>query len=227
MRTVKTIVMYLILAVVFVMCQGIDLSYDVSGDDLNAPEPEFQIEIPEPIPFIESVDCFEYAELVTGFSAEVLRGIAATESRFRVKAVGDDGMSLGMFQLHSRWHKSRVEKWGEFNPIDPFESAVIAGYIMQENLIAFDGDLRMAIAAYRQGVRGVRKNGVIGRYVEEILNWRNDSEKILSLFIFQGITDIEVQRDGYKGSGAQDSYKLDNSLAAQISGRRSSRISYQ
>jgi hypothetical protein len=190
MSILKTIMMYLILASVFIMGQGIGLSYDKSESDFNVLESP--VEILESISFRESVDCFEYAETVTGFSAEVLRGIAATESHFRVKAVGDDGMSLGMFQLHSRWYESRVEKWGYFDPTDPYESVVIAGRIMQENLSAFNGDLRMAIAAYKQGVRGVQERGVIQRYVDDVLNWRNDPEKMLFFFLFCGITDTEV-----------------------------------
>jgi 8-oxo-dGTP pyrophosphatase MutT (NUDIX family) len=175
MRNLKIIMMHFILTFVLTMRLGVGLSYDKSGGDFNALE--FPAEAPEPTFFIEPVDCFEYAESVTGFSAEALRGIAATESHFKVNAVGDGGMSLGMFQLHSRWHESRVEKWGEFDPIDPFESAVIAGRIMQENLIAFNGDLRMAISAYKQGVKGVNENGVIDWYVDAVLNWRNDSKK--------------------------------------------------
>jgi hypothetical protein len=226
MKTFTIFMMYLILAFVLETRQGVGLSYDNSDHDPNAPEFEPPVEIPEIVPFIEPLDCFEYAELVTSFSAEVLRGIAATESRFKVEAVGDGGMSLGMFQLHSRWYESRVEKWGEFDPTDPFESAVIAGYIMQENLVAFNGDLRLAIAAYRQGVSGVLKRGATQWYVDNVLGWRNNPEKELSFSIFCGITDIEGLQDGYEGSRAQDTYKLDNSLAVQVSWRGSGSISY-
>jgi hypothetical protein len=211
------------------MCQSVGLSSDKSVTDIDVIEsPE---ETPESIhfvePFIEPVepiDCFEYAELITGFSAEILRGIAATESYFRIKVVGDNGMSLGMFQLHSRWYESRVEKWGEFDPIDSFESAVIAGRIMQENLTALNGDLRMAIAAYKQGVSGVLEQGVIQWYVDDVLNWRNDPEKVESFFLFCGITDSEVLQDEYKGTGTQNTYKLDDPLAAQVSWRGSGGI---
>jgi hypothetical protein len=213
--------MYFILMSVFIMCRGVGLSYNDLGSDSNLFEPP--VEIPEPTPFIKPLDCFEYAESVTGFSAEVLRGIAATESRFKAKAVGDGGVSFGMFQLHSRWHESRVEKWNDFDPTDPFESAVIAGRIMQENLATFNGDLRMAIAAYRQGVSGVLKRGVVQWYVDDVLNWRNDPEKILSFFIFCGITDTEVLQDD-KGTGAQNTYKFNDSFAVQVSWRGSGSI---
>jgi hypothetical protein len=94
-----------------------------------------------------------------------------------------------MFQLHSRWHESRVEKYGEFDPFDPEDAAIIAGYIIQENLRFFKGDLRRAIAAYRQGITGVKQNGVVEWYVDEVLSWRSDREKVAAFFIFQGITE--------------------------------------
>jgi hypothetical protein len=215
MRTLKIAIMYFIMVAILITGWGFALSHDKSDSDFYLIEPA--IEIPESTPFIASIDCFEYAELVTGFSAEVLRGIAATESRFRVKEVGDNGMSLGMFQLHSRWHEERVKKWGDFDPTDPYESAVIAARIMRENLRAFKGDLRKAVAAYNQGVFGVRRNGVSNEYVDNVLNWRNNSEKVLSFFIFRGITDTEVLQDGYKSSGAQNTYKFSDSSAIQVS----------
>jgi hypothetical protein len=163
------------------------------------------------------LDPFDYAESVTDVPAELLRGIAAIESDFDIYAVGDDGLSHGMFQLHNRWHDSRVEKWGDFNPNDPYESAVIAGWIMQDNLKAFDGDLRKAIAAYKQGVTGVNRNGVIEWYVDGVLNWR-DSKKILSFYLFYGITDLEEMRNGkYQSTKTQTVYKLGDSTAIQVS----------
>jgi hypothetical protein len=224
MRALKIIMMYFSLTLIFITFLGVGSSYDKSDSDLD--EFKSPVEIPEQTPFIESLDCFEYAESITGFSAEILRGIAATESRFKARAVGDGGMSLGMFQLHSRWHESRVEKWGEFEPADPFESAVIAGRIMQENLVAFNGDLRKAIAAYRQGVSGVIKWGVGQWYVDGVLNWRNDPEKMLSFFAFCGITDNEVLQDEYKGAGTQDTYKFNDSFAVQVSWRGSGDFPY-
>jgi hypothetical protein len=224
MRIFKIFLIYFILLSILIMCQGIGSFYDESDNDLNVIESP--VEIPEPDLFIEPANCFDYAELVTGFSAEILRGIAATESRFKTEAVGDGGMSFGMFQLHSRWYESRAEKWGEFDPTDPFESAVIAGRIMQENLIAFNGDLRLAIAAYRQGVSDVLRRGATQRYVDDVLNWQDDPEKMLSFFIFCGITDIEVLQDGYKDTGTQNTHKFNDSLAVQVSWRGSGGISY-
>ena len=127
--------------------------------------------------------------MVTSISAEILRGIAATESHFRSTVVGDNGYSHGMFQLHSNWHEYRVEKWGEFDPFNPYEAIIIAGKIMAKNLAAFNGDWHNAIAAYRQGISGVRRNGATCWYVNRVLNWREDVAKMQSFFLFMGITE--------------------------------------
>jgi hypothetical protein len=233
MKIIRVIAFYFVMLLILIMCLGLGPSYSELPQDIpdnevkidpsifEAPSEYFEFTV-----VAEPLDCFEYAEIVTGFSAEILRGIAATESRFKTKAVGDEGMSFGMFQLHSRWYESRVEKWGEFDPADPFESAVIAGLIMQENLTAFNGDLRLAVAAYKQGVMGVLKRGVIQGYVDDVLSWRNDPEKMLSFSLFCGITDIEGLQDGYKSAGTQDTYKFNDSLAVQVSWRGSSGFSY-
>jgi hypothetical protein len=189
MKRIKAAFMYVFLTFVSLMCRGEGFSFELAASGTN--EIDVPIEMSETDPFAVSADCFEYAESVTGFSAEILRGIAATESRFHADAIGDGGMSLGMFQLHSRWHEFRADKWGEFDPADPFDSAVIAARIMRENLEAFSGDLRSAIAAYRQGAAGVRENGVICWYVDAVLGWREDSEKEQSFFLFCGIKDTE------------------------------------
>jgi hypothetical protein len=172
---------YLIVVMVIISC---------SVDNFQIPE--FSSDESIDFEFYQSaaVDIFDNAENITGCSAEVLRGIACVESRFSANAVGDNGQSRGMFQLHSRWDASRIEKYGEFNPFAPAESAVIAGYIIQDNLRAFHGDLRLAVAAYRQGISGVKRNGAIAGYADEVLLWRNDPEKVMSLFTFLGITEI-------------------------------------
>jgi soluble lytic murein transglycosylase-like protein len=172
------------------------------------------------------LDIFVEAERITGCPAEILRGIAGAESHFKVSAVGDNGQSHGMFQLHSRWYDSRVEKYGDFDPFDPANAAIIAGYIIQENLRQFDGNLRLAIAAYKQGVTGVNRNGAIDWYVDEVLSWRKDEKKMLAFFVFQGITEIGRLEDGYFGYGSQVAYKPDDSVVTPVSWRGSSGLPY-
>lgn len=175
-----------------------------------------------------NIDIFVEAEKITGCPAEILRGIAGVESNFIESAIGDEGLSHGMFQLHSEWYDSRVEKYGKFDPFDPGDAAIIAGYIIQENLRSFDGDLRLAIAAYRQGVAGVLQNGATDWYIDAVLFWRNNPKKVLAFFIFQGITESGRMEDGYIGIGTQIIYRsqADDTPASEVPGRRGSRFPY-
>ena len=171
------------------------------------------------------IDIFMQAEMITGCSAEVLRGIAGAESDFTVKAIGDNGLSHGMFQLHSQWHSYRVEKYGEFDPFDPADAAIVAGYIIQENILAFKGDLRLAIAAYRQGVTGVIRKGATDWYVDRVLQWRNDPEKMLAFFLFMGITNLG-EEDEYFRVGTQVAYQSNDTFATKVSWRGCSIIPF-
>jgi hypothetical protein len=171
-------------------------------------------------------DVFAEAEKITGCPAEILRGIAGTESHFTITAVGDNGQSHGMFQLHNRWHTYRVAKYGNFDPFDPAEAAIIAGFVIQENLRSFDGNLRLAIAAYKQGVTGVRRNGVIEEYVDEVIFWRKDDKKMIAFFIFQGIIELGVMEDGHNDFRTQFEYQPEDTFTPQVSRRGCSGISY-
>jgi len=189
-------------------------------------EGDFLSEISEAFPVI--FDLFDKAELVTGVPSEILRGIAATESYFKERATGDNGLSHGMFQLHSRWHEERVKKWGKFNPFDPEEAAIIAGYVLADNFATFGGNWDKAIAAYRQGVGGVRKNGIGKWYVDDVLNWRKNEEKMMSFFLFLGITGIEGKEYVFD-SGTPFAYQVgfDYSSSVQIPRRGCSGFPYQ
>jgi len=172
------------------------------------------------VPLLEAespIDIFVQAEKVTGCSAEILRGIAGTESDFVATAIGDGGKSQGMFQLHSHWHDYRIAKYGEFDPFNPADAAIIAGYIIQENIQSFDGDIRLAIAAYRQGVAGVMQNGATDWYIDSVLLWRKNPNKMFAFFIFQGITKVGEIEDEHFGIGTQLAYQFDNTPSTEIS----------
>jgi hypothetical protein len=127
------------------------------------------------------LDVYEMAEVVTGAPSRILRGIARTESDEDDLARGDDGVSVGRFQLNERFHRERAARYGEYNPFDPLEAARIAGCLYVDNLRELSlashvadpdtwaGRRRdFAIAAHRQGCRGVRRNGPCPRYVYRV-----------------------------------------------------------
>lgn len=110
---------------------------------------------------------YEIAEEITGAPSHILRGIAITESGEDDTAIGDDGISKGRMQLNESYHAERAKKYGEYDPFDPLESAIIAGYLYVDNLKRL-GSSDLAIAAHRQGVNGVRRYGGSNWYIKRV-----------------------------------------------------------
>ena len=115
----------------------------------------------------DSLTIYQLASIITGAPEEILRGIAFAESSENDNAIGDDGESIGRFQLREIYHGERAAKWGEYDPRNPQEAAIIAGRILADNLARL-GDMDLAIAAYRQGVDGVRRDGATSWYIDRV-----------------------------------------------------------
>jgi hypothetical protein len=63
------------------------------------------------------------------------------------------------------------ERYGDYDPCEPYSAAVIAGRIYVDNLARL-GDPTLVIAAHRQGADGVERNGPTRWYVERVYcNW--------------------------------------------------------
>lgn len=116
---------------------------------------------------LSPVTIYEIAERATGAPAWILRGIAFAESSERDDAIGDDGESIGRFQFRRAFQAERDAKYGALDPRDPIQSAILAGLVYMDNLRAL-GSVELAIAAHRQGVAGVRRDGASGWYVERV-----------------------------------------------------------
>lgn len=110
---------------------------------------------------------YEWAEAITGAPAMILQAIARTESDERDYVPGDGGISLGRFQINETFRAWRIEKYGDYDPHDPYSAAVIAGRIYVDNLARL-GDPTLAIAAHRQGADGVLQNGPTRWYVKRV-----------------------------------------------------------
>ena len=97
----------------------------------------------------------------------LLRAVAVVESGERDDAIGDDGVSIGRYQLNETYHAERAAKWGEYDPADPIGAGRIAARVLEDCYRALC-DWMLAICAYRQGVRGVRVNGPALWYWERV-----------------------------------------------------------
>jgi len=123
------------------------------------------------------------ASLYDGYAtpAAILRAHARVESDEMDWAIGDGGRSHGRMQINETFRAERVRAWGEYDPHNCFDAVRIADRIWQENAKAFpSGPTRgppetwarqredLTIAAYRQGVAGVLRNGPTMWYVERV-----------------------------------------------------------
>jgi len=119
---------------------------------------------------LSPVSIYDLAEYATGAPAEILRGIAFAESSNGKKLDHPDPLDRGWFGLHESpaIHAERAAKWFEFDADNPVQAAMIAGHLLMDNLAQL-GDMRLAIAAYKQGVQGVRDDGVAEWYVERVM----------------------------------------------------------
>lgn len=101
--------------------------------------------------------------------------IAYVESRFTPDLVGDDGKSIGMMQINTKWHTGRMEALGVTDLTDPVQSARVAiDYLQELARITGDGLTDHALyMAYNMGPSGARRAQEAGTtstsYTETVL----------------------------------------------------------
>lgn len=85
--------------------------------------------------------------------------IAYHESRFTPDLVGDDGKSVGMMQINTKWHTGRMEALGVTDLTDPVQCAAVAiDYLKElEGLTGASPDDPALYMAYNMGPAGARK----------------------------------------------------------------------
>jgi len=65
------------------------------------------------------------------------------------------------------YHAERASKWGEYDPENRLQAAIIAGRIIMENLHR-SKSIDVSVSAYRRGMSGTRKNGIDREYVDKV-----------------------------------------------------------
>lgn len=134
---------------------------------LTTAKPYFT-QIPHVQKIPQRLTVYEIAEITTGASSVVLRGLARAESDELDCAIGDDGHSIGRYQWHDAYLQWYKDTYGDFDPRDPLMSSVRAGQSLVANEAAL-GCLEMAIAAHRQGRTGVLADGASEWYVRRVM----------------------------------------------------------
>lgn len=99
---------------------------------------------------------FETAGRQYNISPNLLKAVAKVESNFRPHAVSGAG-AQGIMQLMPR----TASYLGVTNPFDPQQNIMGGAKYLSEQLDRFNGDVRLALAAYNAGWPAVKKHGGI------------------------------------------------------------------
>lgn len=82
-----------------------------------------------------------------------------TGGTFQADAVGDNGGSIGMFQINTRWHVDRMERLGVTDLTDPVQCAAVAVDYLKElvDRYGFEPESEALLMAYNMGPGGAKK----------------------------------------------------------------------
>lgn len=120
---------------------------------------------------------FAACEAETGFPAEVVGLLVGNAENCkwdplaRSKIRADGTYDRGLFQHASNLVEYFAWKYNGGKPYDPDkpeEAAIVTFRMLADNLRQFNGDMRLTIASYKQGVCGVREDGPLAWYVDRV-----------------------------------------------------------
>lgn len=81
-----------------------------------------------------------------------------TGGTFQADAVGDNGGSIGMFQINTRWHIDRMERLGVTDLTNPVQCAAVAVDYLKElvDRYGFEPESEALLMAYNMGPGGAK-----------------------------------------------------------------------
>jgi len=130
-------------------------------------EVEREDEILEFMEYYSSMSVYQQVEMIIGVDANILQCIAIAESGESDGIVGDGGISIGRMQINEKWREYRIKKYGEYDPRDAFQAVLLSAKIFKDSLSSLKS-IDLAIAAHRQGIKGVIENGPTMWYVDKV-----------------------------------------------------------
>lgn len=107
-----------------------------------------------------------------GIDPKIIFAMAQRESNYIADAVGDNGASIGLLQIQSRWHSERMERLGCTNLLDPYQNVIVGVDYLAELLEQY-GDIAKALTAYNRGCY----EGTVTEYAQAILKLANEMEE--------------------------------------------------
>ncbi len=136
---------------------------------------------------------FKKAASTYGISEKILKAVAKQESGFKLTAVSKAG-AMGVMQLMP----ATAKELGVSDPFDAEQNIMGGAKLLASNLKQFDGDLKLALAAYNAGTGAVKKYDGIPPYKET----QNYVKNIMA--DLQGSTNIDIgsilSTEGFTGA---------------------------
>lgn len=118
---------------------------------------------------------FKAAAIKYNVSESLLKAIAKAESNFNAKDVSSSG-AMGVMQLMPETAKGLGVK----DPFDPEQNIMGGAKCIAQKLKEFNGDVRLALAAYNAGSGAVRRNGGVPSYcktyISRVLSYKSAFE---------------------------------------------------
>jgi len=118
---------------------------------------------------------FKAAAKKYNVSESLLKAIAKAESNFNPKDVSSAG-AMGIMQLMPETARGLGVK----DPFDPEQNIMGGAKCISQKLKEFNGDVRLALAAYNAGSGAVKRNGGVPSYcktyVSRVLSYKNAFE---------------------------------------------------
>ena len=108
---------------------------------------------------------FKKAAKMYGVSESLLKAIAKAESNFNPNDVSSAG-AIGIMQLMPETAKGLGVK----NPYDPEQNIMGGAKCIAQKLKEFNGDVRLALAAYNAGSGAVKRNGGVPSYCKSYIS---------------------------------------------------------
>lgn len=108
---------------------------------------------------------FKEAAQKYGVSESLLKGIAKAESNFNPNDVSSAG-AIGVMQLMP----ATAKELGVTNAYDPRQNILGGAKCIKQKLKEFNGDVRLALAAYNAGSGAVKRNGGVPSYCTTYVN---------------------------------------------------------
>ncbi|MCI8771763.1 MAG: lytic transglycosylase domain-containing protein [Lachnospiraceae bacterium] len=123
---------------------------------------------------------FKAAAKKYNVSESLLKAIAKAESNFNPNDVSSSG-AMGVMQLMPETAKGLGVK----DPFDPEQNIMGGAKCISQKLKEFNGDVRLALAAYNAGSGAVRRNGGVPSYcktyVSRVLSYKSAYETAVAV----------------------------------------------